>query len=112
MSAADKKRIADLEFMLAKYQDELVPKLNARIEELIAVADDWKRIFDMLNDRENRHHYLEWWRKHYNYDDLTYPDGDQIYKDFWSVMADLQTVCLNPDADRDEILTKWGFNSE
>lgn len=40
MSAVDKKRIAELEFMLAKYQDELIPMLNNRIEELIAALDD------------------------------------------------------------------------
>lgn len=40
MSVADKKRIAELEFMLAAYQDELIPKLNSRIEELIAALDN------------------------------------------------------------------------
>lgn len=56
------------------------------IEDLNTDVDEWIRIFDMLNDRENRHKYLDWWRKQNDQSDLAYPDGDQIYKDFWHLM--------------------------
>lgn len=59
-----------------------------RIEDLNNDVDEWVQIFDMLNDRENRHHYLEYWREKTGKDDLWYPDGDQVYKDFWALMRE------------------------
>lgn len=59
-----------------------------RLEEQEQSIEDWVQIFDILNDRENRHHYLEYWREQNGESDLTYPDGDQIYKDFFAMMAD------------------------
>ena len=81
-----KQRIAELEYMLSKYQDEIVPGMRKRIEELEESLAEWEHIFDMLNDRENRHKYVDWWRKRNGKDELTYPDGDEIYKDFWHLM--------------------------
>lgn len=83
------------------------------IEDLNADVKTWERIFDMLNDRENRHHYLEWWRKRYGESDLAYPDGDQIYKDFWEIMHDLRSVCSEPNMFELVFLNdKWGFRDE
>lgn len=66
--------------------DEYIAKLEKDISFLEEEIAEYKRIFDMLNDRENRHKYLDWWRKRYSESDLAYPDGDQIYKDFWHLM--------------------------
>ena len=59
-----------------------------RLEEQEQSIEEWMQIFDILNDRENRHHYLEYWREKNGESDLAYPDGDQIYKDFFAMMAD------------------------
>lgn len=62
------------------------------IEDWMEIANEWVRVFDMLNDRENRHHYLEYWRKENGASDLAYPDGDQIYKDFWELKNELDSL--------------------
>lgn len=59
-----------------------------RLEEQQQSIEEWIQIFDILNDRENRHHYLEYWREQNGENDLTYPDGDQIYKDFFAMKDD------------------------
>lgn len=59
-----------------------------RLEQREQDVEEWIRIFDILNDRENRHHYLEYWREQNGENDLTYPDGDQIYKDFFAMKDD------------------------
>lgn len=66
----------------------LIDLAATRIEELRQSVDEWIRIFDILNDRENRHHYPEYWREQNGENDLTYPDGDQIYKDFFAMKDD------------------------
>ena len=53
------------------------------IAELEQDIDEWIRIFAVLNDRENRHKWLDYWREKEGKSDLWYPDGDQVYKDFW-----------------------------
>lgn len=60
-----------------------------RLEDLQESVDIWMATFDMLNDRENRHHYLDYWREKNGESELTYPDGDQVYKDFFAVKAEL-----------------------
>lgn len=59
-----------------------------RLEDLQESVNTWMATFDMLNDRENRHHYLDYWREKNGESNLTYPDGDQVYKDFFAMMAD------------------------
>lgn len=66
----------------------LIDLAATRIEELSQSVDEWIQIFDILNDRENRHHYLEYWRQQNGESDLAYPDGDQIYKDFFAMKDD------------------------
>ena len=89
---------------------ELLSSAADKIEELREAVDEWGQIFDMLNDRENRHRYLDWWRNRYGEDELTYPDGDEIYRDFWNVMDDLRSVCREPNAFQLLLLQdKWGF---
>ena len=68
---------------LREQNTELCNKAAETILELEQDIDEWIRIFDVLNDRENRHKYLDYWRKKAGKDDLWYPDGDQVYKDFW-----------------------------
>lgn len=66
----------------------MMRKAADRLEEQEQSIEEWIQIFDILNDRENRHHYLEYWREQNGESDLTYPDGDQIYKDFFAMKAD------------------------
>ena len=83
--------IADLVEKLrseAERQENLTKLLldaTERIEDLDDDVNEWVLTFDMLNDRENRTHYLEYWREKNGKSDLCYPDGDQIYKDFWEL---------------------------
>lgn len=67
---------------------ERITEAADRLEDLKQRVADWMQIFDILNDRENRHHYLEYWRAKNGESDLSYPDGDEIYKDFFAMMAD------------------------
>lgn len=60
-----------------------------RLEDMQESVNTWMATFDMLNDRENRHHYLDYWREKNGESDLTYPDGDQVYKDFFAMKAEL-----------------------
>ena len=93
-----------------------VEKIAAdRIEELIADVNEWIAIFDMLNDRENRHKYLDWWRKRYRESDLAYPDGDQIYKDFWWLMRiarKMHTWIFLHTFDEQEVYDELGLTDE
>lgn len=58
-----------------------------RLESLNEDVDEWVAIFDMMNNRENRHRYLDWWREKNGESELTYPDGDEPYKDFFEMKA-------------------------
>lgn len=62
--------------------------LENRIRDLEEQVDEWIRIFDVLNDRENRHKWLDYWREKEGKSDLWYPDGDQVYKDFWELKSE------------------------
>jgi hypothetical protein len=61
-----------------------------RLEDLQESVDTWMATFDMLNDRENRHHYLDYWREKNGESNLTYPDGDEVYKDFFAMKAKVE----------------------
>ena len=69
-------------------QDKLLMLEAAdRLEDLTQDVDEWIAVFDMLNDRENRHGYLNWWREKNGKNELCYPDGDEVYKDFFAMKA-------------------------
>ena len=72
--------------------EKLLSDAADRIEDLDNNVDEWVKTFDMLNDRENRYHYLEYWREKTGKGDLWYPDGDQIYKDFWNLMHENEVL--------------------
>jgi hypothetical protein len=72
--------------------EKLLSDAADRIEDLNDNANEWVQTFDMLNDRENRYHYLEYWREKTGKGDLWYPDGDQIYKDFWNLMHENEVL--------------------
>ena len=55
------------------------------IERLREHVEDLERILQMFDNRKNRKRYLAYWRKREGRSDLCYPDGDQIYEDFWKV---------------------------
>ena len=65
----------------------LVLKAADMLEDLRQDVDEWIACFDMLNDRENRHKYLDYWREKNGEDELCYPDGDEVYKDFFEMKA-------------------------
>lgn len=92
-----------------------VEGVDGRILELEEQLEEWIHIFDVLNDRENRHKWLDYWRKKEGKGDLWYPDGDQVYKDFWElkgrnedlemIIADLKTLnkaleAINADLEK------------
>lgn len=80
------------------------------IEALNQDVDEWLHIFAMYNKRENRSKYIDWWRKQNGESDLTYPDADEVYRDFWEVMSDLRSVCEGPNMFQLVMLhDKWGF---
>lgn len=58
-----------------------------RLEELQEDVDGWIAGFDMLNNRENRRRYLDYWREKNGFDSLWYPDGDEVYADFFAMKA-------------------------
>ena len=72
------------QYLLADRLEQCADRLEDQEQSIMV----WMRAFDILNDRENRHHYLEYWREKNGKNDLTYPDGDEIYKDFFAMMAD------------------------
>ncbi len=66
---------------------QLMLKAAEMLEDLRQDVDEWIACFDMLNDRENRHKYLDYWREKNGKDELWYPDGDEVYKDFFEMKA-------------------------
>lgn len=78
-----------------------------RLEDLQESVNTWMATFDMLNDRENRHHYLDYWRAKNGESDLTYPDGDQVYKDFFATKAVAEKLAEENERLRDVGEWKW-----
>ena len=81
-----------------------------RLEDLQESVNIWMATFDMLNDRENRHHYLDYWREKNGESDLTYPDGDEIYKDFFAMKAVAEKLVEENERLRDKGEWKWNPN--
>lgn len=69
--------------------------LRVAADRLASLDEDvktWMATFDMLNDRENRHGYLGWWREKNGESELCYPDGDEVYKDFFAMKARVEEL--------------------
>jgi predicted CopG family antitoxin len=56
-----------------------------RIEELEELVEDQIRIRAMFNNRKGRKRYIDYWRKKNGKSDLTYPDADEVYQEFWEL---------------------------
>lgn len=70
----------------------LILAVADRLESLEEDVNEWMITFDMLNDRENRSGYLTWWREKNGEDELTYPDSDEVYKDFFAMKAKVEEL--------------------
>lgn len=83
-----------------------------RLEDLCDSVDVWIKTFDMLNDRENRHHYLDYWREKNGYDSLWYPDGDEVYKDFFDMKARAEELAEENEKLRKQNEGVWEYNPD
>jgi hypothetical protein len=61
-----------------------------RLEELRGSLDVWLVAHEMLITRTEYRRYLDYWRDKNGKDCLWYPDGGQVYKDFFAVLAELE----------------------
>lgn len=59
-----------------------------RLEELRESLDVWLVAREMLITRTEYQRYLDYWRDKNGKDFLWYPDGGEVYKDFFAMMAD------------------------
>ena len=81
-----------------------------RIEELQELVADMDRILHMFDKREGRNRYLKYWRKKNGKSDLTYPDGDEVYKEFWELKDSFERI-IERLGEKTEFLkdcTKYG----
>jgi hypothetical protein len=56
------------------------------IEGLDGYVKELNIILDIFNERENRKKYLKYWRAKNNKSDLSYPDGDEVYREFFELL--------------------------
>lgn len=55
------------------------------IEGLVENVEVMDAILNIFNERENRKKYLKYWRAKNNKSDLSYPDGDEVYREFFEL---------------------------
>ena len=60
-----------------------------RLEDLQEDVDGWVASYDMLNKRVGRRAYMDYWREKNGESNLTYPDADEVYMDFFALKSEL-----------------------
>lgn len=75
--------MSDLVKRLRGIRSDLLNEAADRIEELEGQVEEFDTILDIFNRREGRKKYLEYWRKKNGKSDLSHPDADEVYKDFF-----------------------------
>lgn len=87
---------------------DLLTRAADRIEELEELVEDQNRVWSMFNNRRGRKRYIEYWRKKNGRNNLTYPDADEVYKEFWELKDGLDKTghwVWNPDGN------DWGIGA-
>ena len=68
---------------LCEQSTDLCNEAAAVIAALAYEVEDLERILCLMKSRKGYVRYVEYWRKKKGKSDLCYPDGDQVYRDFW-----------------------------
>ncbi len=115
----EKRLIVDVLRDCKEFDADLLKIAADRIEDLQETVDVFIFAQDLLRKRKGYKRYLEYWRKKNGKSDLCYPDGDQVYKDFWEmkercedlemIVAGMKTEISCLEARNDELVTKMSY---
>ena len=82
------------------------------IEDLQEIVEAYRLATEMQRNRDGYKRYLKYWREKNGRNDLWYPDGDQIYKDFWELKDSMAEIVERLEVEEDKCFDDFAITKD